>query len=136
MIKIDIRLFWIINPIKKRIFFIRKLIQFIIDTVVILSPIFMWIEDVSNKNVYVIVLITVMILMFIDEIVGIPFRYYNTFVIREKYKLNKMNLKEFVKDSIVGIITQLMVVTAIMEVFTALITEMDDFAVTYRLDYF
>lgn len=121
---------------KKRIFFIRKLIQFIIDTVVILSPIFMWIEDVSNKNVYVIVLITVMILMFIDEIVGIPFRYYNTFVIREKYKLNKMNLKVFVKDSIVGIITQLMVVTAIMEVFTALITEMDDFAVTYRLDYF
>ena len=121
---------------KKRIFFIKKLIQFIIDTVVILSPIFAWIEKISNKNVYVISFITVVLLMLIDEIVGMPFRYYNIFVIREKYKLNKMNLKEFIKDNIVGIITQLLVVTVVLEVFTALITELDDFAMTYNLSYF
>lgn len=120
----------------KRIYFVSKLIQFIIDTVIILSPIYAWIENISNKNVYVIVIITVVILMLIDEIVSIPFDYYNTFVIREKYKLNKMNLKEFVKDTIVETIMQLLIVTAIMEVFTALVTEMNDFAVTYRFGYF
>ena len=120
----------------KKIYFIRKMIQFILDTVVILSPIFAWIEDISNKNVYLIVLITVVILMIIDEIVSIPFSYYNTFVIREKYKLNKMNRKGFVKDTVVEIFMQLIIISAVTEIFTVFATKLNDFAVTHNLGYF
>jgi len=45
-----------------------------------------------------------MIFHLFSQILGIPFSYYSTFVIEEKYGFNKTNLKTFVLDKIKGLL--------------------------------
>jgi len=45
-----------------------------------------------------------MILYFFNFLIGIPFSYYSTFIIEEKYGFNKTDLKTFVLDKIKGLI--------------------------------
>ena len=45
-----------------------------------------------------------MIIYIFNFIVGIPFSYYSTFVIEEKFGFNKTNLKTFILDKIKGLI--------------------------------
>ena len=44
-----------------------------------------------------------MILYLFNFVIGIPFSYYSTFVIEEKFGFNKTNLKTFISDKIKGL---------------------------------
>ena len=44
------------------------------------------------------------IIYLFNFIIGIPFSYYSTFVVEEKYGFNKTNLKTFISDKIKGLI--------------------------------
>ena len=57
-----------------------------------------------TENIIVLPLVFFGIIVLIQTIVGLPFSYYSTFVIEEKYGFNKMDRKMFFLDSIKGLI--------------------------------
>jgi len=55
-----------------------------------------------TDNSIVIALIFFGILVFVSDILALPFSYYNTFVIEEKYGFNKTNTATFILDKLKG----------------------------------
>lgn len=60
-----------------------------------------WARSLSSNEI-VIGLLFFGIIMGASSILGLPFSYYSTFVIEEKYGFNKTNLKTFVLDKLKG----------------------------------
>lgn len=60
-----------------------------------------WITTFADNLIYQ-TLIFFGLLMLASDILGLPFSYYSTFVIEEKYGFNKMNLKTFIFDTLKG----------------------------------
>ncbi|MCR5106362.1 MAG: M48 family metallopeptidase [Eubacterium sp.] len=118
-----------------KMMFIKHIINFVIDTSIILSPIYTWIENLANKNVYLVVIVNYLFLMIIEKIVSIPFSYYNTFVIQEKYKQNKMTKKTFVKDTIVSIILENVMMIVLLEIFTCIAFGLKNLSLKIHLGY-
>lgn len=79
------------------------------STVVILVVLFVqgfaivndWAFSISENPIWA-GLIFFGILMLANGIIGLPFSYYSTFVIEEKYGFNKTNLRTFILDKIKG----------------------------------
>ncbi|MCM8530535.1 MAG: M48 family metallopeptidase [Lentisphaeraceae bacterium] len=44
-----------------------------------------------------------------SSLLGLPFQYYNTFVIEEKFGFNNTNLKTFIKDRVLGVVLGLVI---------------------------
>lgn len=55
-----------------------------------------------SDNTVVIALVFFGIIMFASDLLGIPFSYYHTFIIEEKYGFNKTSLKTFILDKLKG----------------------------------
>ena len=66
----------------------------------IFSPVYQRIERLTSGNAYLIYLLTTALFLLVSEIIDVPFSWYNTFRIEEKYGLNKKDRKEFWKDEI------------------------------------
>ncbi len=60
-----------------------------------------WVDGITQQEVLQ-ALIYFAVLMFAQDIVGLPFQLYGTFVIEEKYGFNKTNAKVFVLDKLKG----------------------------------
>lgn len=60
-----------------------------------------WARSISEQPI-ILALLFFGIIMFASGILGIPFSYYNTFVIEEQFGFNKMTLKTFILDKIKG----------------------------------
>ncbi|MBQ0065130.1 MAG: M48 family metalloprotease [Firmicutes bacterium] len=67
-----------------------------INLFVIFSPFFQWMEKLGNP--YIVLLVTILILNCISHIQTYFISHYATFVIEEKYEMNKKTQKEFNKD--------------------------------------
>ncbi len=66
---------------------------------------FAYIDDIARSytdNQIIIALIFFAILMFVNDILSIPFEIYSTFVIEEKFGFNKTTVKTFILDKIKG----------------------------------
>lgn len=87
----------------RKLYLIYYIVNFIIDNCILFSPIFAAIERITDGNVYLTVLITYFTYWLASEITELPYSYYYSFVIDEKYGLNKMTHKEFVKDELLSI---------------------------------
>ena len=61
----------------------------------------------SQHAVYLQYFCAIVLIVVIDTVIGIPFRYYDTFVIEEKYGMNRTTKKTFVLDSIKSFILSL-----------------------------
>ena len=72
-------------------------------------------------NVYVQYFIFTLVLTALTELVNMPFKYYDTFVIEEKYGLNKSTKKTFfmdnIKNIILGSVISFLLIALIMFVF-------------------
>ena len=55
-----------------------------------------------------------LIIFFIAQIIGIPFRIYSTFVIEERFGFNKMTAKTFVIDLAKGIVVSLVLLIPLL----------------------
>ena len=55
-----------------------------------------------SDNSIIIALVFFGIIMFGSDLITLPFSYYSTFVIEEKYGFNKMDLKTFILDKLKG----------------------------------
>lgn len=66
---------------------------------------FAYVDELARQfsgNPIIIALVFFGIIIFASDIINIPFSYYSTFVIEEKYDFNKTNLKTFITDKIKG----------------------------------
>ncbi|KAL7713567.1 CAAX prenyl protease [Entamoeba marina] len=81
--------------------FIKIGVGFISNLIILCTYILNDIWDFSNVgNVIISSIIFVILTSTLSTIVMLPFRIYNTFVIREKFKLNEMTFAVFVKDTL------------------------------------
>lgn len=87
----------------RKLYFIYRSVNFIIDTCILFTPVFAAIEKLSLGNVYIAFVLTYFLYWIAGEITDIPYSYYYNFVIDEKYGLNKLTRKEFVKDELLSI---------------------------------
>ena len=87
----------------RKLYFIYRTVNFFIDTCILFSPVFAAIERLSGGNVYIAFILTYFVYWIAGEITDIPYSYYYNFVIDEKYGLNKLTRREFVKDELLSI---------------------------------
>nr|MCR5023351.1 hypothetical protein [Lachnospiraceae bacterium] len=82
---------------------ISDVIKIVLTLVFLISNAYSWLfRVVPSPNVFVQYLCVVAILTLITEMIEIPFDYYDTFVIEEKYGLNKSTKGTFILDMIKG----------------------------------
>ncbi len=91
-----------------RIDAISSIVDIAINLILLISNAYAWFFDqLSGMNVYIQYLLFVVVFTLINVIIGIPFNYYDTFVIEEKYGLNRSTKKTFwldtVKSTFIGI---------------------------------
>ncbi|MCI8631259.1 MAG: M48 family metalloprotease [Firmicutes bacterium] len=85
----------------RKVKYICAFISVTVEVFIIFSPFFKWIETIAGDNVYMIIIATIVAMQIIDAVTDIPVEYYSTFVIEEKYNLNKKSQSEFLKDIII-----------------------------------
>lgn len=82
--------------------FIYRTVNLAIETCILFSPVFSAIEQAAGGNVYLVVLLTHMVYWLAGAITDLPYSYYYSLVINEKYGLNKLTRKEFFKDELLS----------------------------------
>lgn len=75
------------------IFIANIVIRCILDILIIFGGFLPWIESLTNGNVYSIYFLTLGSMVVLDNLSKLPFDYYDTFFIEEKYGLNKKTKK-------------------------------------------
>ena len=89
------------------LFILHRVFNLILNIIVIYSGFFRYIEQLAGENVYRLFLVTFGIMFVIDLCMDIPESWYSTFVIEEKYGLNKKDKREFWKDELISTATEL-----------------------------
>ncbi len=84
---------------------------------------------IGSLNVYVQYLIVVSAFAVLDLIMGLPFGYYDTFVIEEKYGLNKATKKTFALDAVKGIIIEIVLSYALLVLIMVLFSKFGNMAI-------
>ena len=84
----------------RRISLISSAVVLVITAVLVFSPMYAAVERMVSGNPYLIFLVTAAVFLVVSEIVQVPFDWYDTFRIEEKYGLNKKDRKEFIKDEV------------------------------------
>jgi len=85
--------------------FITSAFSFFVSFIMLLTGGFGWIDGVLREeisNEIVLALVFFGVLMLVSDILTIPFQWYSTFVIEEKYDFNKTTYKTFVLDKMKG----------------------------------
>lgn len=80
------------------------------------------------KNIQMVVIYTL-----ITSLVGLPFSYHSTFVIEEKYGMNKSTKKTFFLDELKSLILGLIVSIALIEVVTLLFGKFGNLAIVLTI---
>ena len=119
-----------------RVSYIRTAIDNLLDIAILFSPVYAFIEKLAGRNVYVILLLTFFLYWIIGELTSLPYSYYRTFTIDEKYGLNRKTKKEFVKDEIIGNVTSITISLGLLLILAFLGEHMagwtDNFTVSWK----
>ncbi len=120
----------------KKLFFTRQLIMLFLDIVFILfTDFFAWIERLVGVNVYLIFFATYLCVFVINEIISIGINYYDTFVIEERFGLNKKDKKEFVKEQCIDGIIEFVMMIVIMGCLIFVCEHLDGWTNHFRISY-
>ncbi len=84
---------------------LQMIIGFLLDAFVLLTPFYAWIEKLAHADPYLTVFLTAAIMMAVEFLVGLPFSYYRTFTIENRYGLNHKTKQIFFKDELVELVT-------------------------------
>jgi Zn-dependent protease with chaperone function len=90
-----------------------KIINTIVDCILIFSPIYGYIENISGGNPYISFLIMYAIIWLLGLVTETGEHYEFTFGVKEKYGLNKKDKREFAKDEVISNVLE----TVVMLVF-------------------
>ena len=81
-------------------YYISEGLSLCIDLFILFSPFYTWMDQ-HTANVYTLTLMTALILIMINAVTAAFFAYHRTFLIEQKYGLNKRTKKEFWKDYLI-----------------------------------
>ncbi|WP_321308494.1 M48 family metallopeptidase [Marinifilum fragile] len=90
---------------KYKLSFISSVISFLTSFLMIALGGFAWVDQLVREyttNPIWLALLFFGVIMLASSIISLPFSYYSTFVIEEKYGFNRMTLKTFILDLIKG----------------------------------
>lgn len=90
---------------KYKLSFLSSTISFIGSFLMIVLGGFAWVDELARQftdHPILIALLFFGVIMLASSIVGMPFTYYSTFVIEEKYGFNRTTIKTFILDRIKG----------------------------------
>ena len=101
---------------------ISSAINILITLLILILNIHAWLFGmISGLNVYVQYLIVVAIFTVLSMVIDLPFDYYDTFVIEEKYGLNKSTKMTFaldtIKETVLGTVISYALIVLIMVLF-------------------
>ncbi len=121
------------------VYAIKKIVSLIGNALIIYLPFFPWMEHLGHDNVYLVDVFTVVILAVYETLLVLPLSYYSTFVIEEKYGLNKMDRKEFFKDTLLDIVSELVVELPLMMALIFIVRHLkqwtNGFDISYRQSF-
>lgn len=95
-----------------------SIINFIISTIIIFSPLYEYIDKFTKHNAYLSFLAIYFIIWIICFIISTFSSYEKTFGLLEKYKMNKKDKKEFIKDLIINNVFSIIIVVGAGELLT------------------
>ena len=84
-------------------------INMVLDAFLVLSGMYEVFENATGKNPYLVLLLTLAVFTAVETITDTAEKYQNTFHIEEKYGLNKQTKKDFAKDTILGILQNILI---------------------------
>jgi len=90
---------------KNRIGLLSSILGFVITILMIVCGGFAWVDDFVRQyfsNPIALALSFFALIMLGSSLISLPFSYYSTFVIEEKYGFNRSTLKTFILDKIKG----------------------------------
>src|SRR6478736_4400470 len=90
---------------QQRFSFISSAFSFALSLLMLLLGGFGWLDGLLRPiigNEIVLALAFFGVIMVVSDIFGIPFQWYSTFVIEEKYGFNKTTIKTFILDKLKG----------------------------------
>jgi STE24 endopeptidase len=82
---------------------------------------FAFVDEISrniSNNIIIITLIFFGIILFASDLISLPFSYYQTFIIEEKYGFNKSSKKTFLLDKIKGWLMMIFIGGGILALLT------------------
>ena len=85
----------------------------------------------SDRNIYAQYLLVILIFTVINRLTDLPFEYYDTFVIEEKYGLNKTSKKTFWLDALKGFIIGTFISYALITLIMILFERFGNMAVLW-----
>jgi STE24 endopeptidase len=95
-----------------KISFISSTLSTIITLCLLYLGVYGWVSDyfvMNYKNYFIQSALFFLSFFLLNTIVSIPFQYYSTFYIEEKYGFNKTTLKVFITDRIKGILLSILI---------------------------
>ena len=85
----------------KRFGLIENAVTFAVELVMLICNFYAFVFRLFDQHsIYLQYFLAVFVFVLIDTLIGIPFQYYDTFVIEEKYGLNRTTKKTFVLDTV------------------------------------
>lgn len=113
-----------------------KLVDLVIECILIFSPMYAYIEKMSGFNPYGTFFITYGIVFIVNIVTEAIASYEITFGILEKYGINKKDKKEFVKDFVLeqglNLFIMMVIMTIVIYVGEHLATWTNNFSVGYK----
>lgn len=117
----------------KKIYLAKTTITFIFNLIVFNTNFFSLFD---NTNPYITFFSTLITLMILSDLITIPFDYYSTFYIDEKFQLNKKTKAEFFKDTIIEEITQFIASIILYTFMIYICSNLSNWTNHYCISYF
>jgi len=105
-----------------RLYTVSNVVDIAISAILLITNAYSWGFGIfGNHNVYIQYLFFIYGVTVFTELIDLPFKYYDTFVIEEKYGFNKSTKKTFfidvIKDTVFGGVISFLLIALIMIVF-------------------
>ncbi len=114
---------------------LKKTVSLIGDAIIIYLPFFPWMERIGRGDPYLTDFLTIVILAVYEALLTLPFSYYSTFFIEEKYGLNRMDRKQFFKDVLLDIVSELVLAIPTMMILIFIVRHLDRWTGGFSLTY-
>lgn len=109
---------------QQRFSFISSAFSFTLSLLMLLFGGFGWLDSLLRPligNEILLALSFFGVIMIVSDILGIPFQWYSTFVIEEKYGFNKTTVKTFILDKLKGYVLGVVIGGVLLSVLLYLI---------------
>ena len=102
----------------RRCLLIVRAVTFIVNTALYYSRLYPTLERLTGGNPYWVYLLSLLVFEVVGNVIDTVDGYYTTFVIREKYGLNRQDRKGFFKDTALDILQNMVVMVGLGMIFT------------------